>query len=386
MRLIQEQFQNPWEILVTCILLNRTQSEKAEPIIDDLLEEYPNPGSMSKAKVEKLTEILIPLGLSNRSVTLINMSAKWLKGGDEKKTDPIKFVKSLPGCGDYAAEAYRMFYLGERDFWPKDKKLALRMLELRLDPEVFRSHNSRIFLKLFRDTSRVHGLGITDQQSIGIVRIENSDFDKYFVGMPHVPVERLCQQWLAWAKYTPILEEEIMTIIAMNSKGHPIGKFATQEDADKVIPRGGNSVSTEDLTGMNLTELTTIYNALVGDAKAIKKFSAGKANAVKRTAEAMENFGNQPPEKPAKKTSKPKADRGPTSRDRVREFLSEGKEFTMDEVATLIDTSKSNASVTVNLLKSRPGNGYTPLVLDKTEGGKLKVTQASVKVEASAEA
>lgn len=168
-----------------------------------------------------------------------------------------------------------------------------------------------------------------------------------------------------------------MAIMAFDKEYRPAGKFASVEDAVEACPEHGIVVSSDgELEGLTITQLTAIYNSLVKGN--IKKFE-NKAIATKRTGEAMDAYENPEPINPApRKRSKKMTteNKEPTARDILRDFLTVGKEFTMDEVAELLETSKANATVTVNLLKKRPGVKYNALVTEKTEDGKYKVVEA----------
>jgi methyl-CpG-binding domain protein 4 len=126
--MIQEKyFPDRWKMLICCLLLNLTSIKQVGPMIDELFERYPDPDAMSKAKPEDLHELLKPLGLwQKRSKTLIRFS-------EEFKAGNWLAAKELYGCGKYADDSDRIFFLGEwRDVEPTDGKLIRYLDFLRL--------------------------------------------------------------------------------------------------------------------------------------------------------------------------------------------------------------------------------------------------------------
>lgn len=91
--------------------------------------------------------------------------------------------------------------------------------------------------------------------------------------------------------------------------------------------------------------------------------------------------------KPAKKKGEPKKS-GPTCRDRVREFIKDRTEFTVTEIAELLQTNMNNASTTVNLLITRPGNNHLPIPfkMDKAKGKGVYVSTVVTPEQAAVDA
>ena len=84
--------------------------------------------------------------------------------------------------------------------------------------------------------------------------------------------------------------------------------------------------------------------------------------------------------KTAKTSTEPK---GPTCRDKVREFIKDRTRFSVSEIAELLSTNMNNASTTVNLLITRPGAIHMPIPfkMDKNLGKGIYVTTAPAAVE-----
>jgi endonuclease III len=109
--LLQERVRgDPWRVLLVCALLNRTQGVQAEPALWVILSRWPTADALADADVEQLEAVIRPLGLwRRRARTLKCMSADYYdKGGYETVHDP----RTIPGCGQYAADAWSLFVEG----------------------------------------------------------------------------------------------------------------------------------------------------------------------------------------------------------------------------------------------------------------------------------
>ena len=61
--LLQEIYQDdPWKMLVCCILLNLTKRQQVDGIREELFNKYPTEYEMMEADEKELSEILQPLG------------------------------------------------------------------------------------------------------------------------------------------------------------------------------------------------------------------------------------------------------------------------------------------------------------------------------------
>ena len=108
---------NPWRILVCCILLNKTNGRNVHKIRAELFERWPDPESMMKADFDELSEFLRPLGFyRRRAMILRKFSLQWLY---RKYTD----VRELMGIGQYARDSYSIFVEDNIDVDPSDKVL-----------------------------------------------------------------------------------------------------------------------------------------------------------------------------------------------------------------------------------------------------------------------
>ena len=115
--LLQEIYQDdPWKMLVCCILLNLTKRQQVDGIRDELFKLYPTPNKMKDADVDRLSKLLQPLGLYNRRArSLIRFSMEWIQG--------FKSVDELHGIGQYAKDSWEIFQNNNRNVKPTDKVL-----------------------------------------------------------------------------------------------------------------------------------------------------------------------------------------------------------------------------------------------------------------------
>ena len=115
--LLQEIYQDdPWKMLVCCILLNLTKRTQVDGIRDELFKLYPTPNKMKNANQSELSKLLQPLGLYNRRAkSLKRFSEDWVKG--------FNSVDELYGIGQYAKDSWEIFQNNNKNVNPTDKVL-----------------------------------------------------------------------------------------------------------------------------------------------------------------------------------------------------------------------------------------------------------------------
>lgn len=102
---------DPYEILIAEILLQKTAAEKVEPVYREFLSTYPSLDELAAADREELADIIYSLGLQNqRSKALISIGETLQ--GDGVPDDTDRLLK-LPYVGRYAANATLCFAFGE---------------------------------------------------------------------------------------------------------------------------------------------------------------------------------------------------------------------------------------------------------------------------------
>lgn len=134
-----------WKVLVCCLLLARTnraavtrQAElEVEPAPDPaaagelwqrFLLHWPGPGNVlgppRAAVLEQMERQLRPLGFQRRRARLmVELAAAWQRDSDRILARDLD-VQELPGCGQYAADAFDLFVRGDLTVRPGDGVLA----------------------------------------------------------------------------------------------------------------------------------------------------------------------------------------------------------------------------------------------------------------------
>ena len=117
--LIQEMYwPDRWKMTVICLCLNMTSGKQVRPILPELFKRWPTAHAMVHADDETLKSLIRPLGfLNKRSMALKRMSREWVN-------KDWKTVKELYGCGQYAEDSDKIFYLGQTQIKPADGELA----------------------------------------------------------------------------------------------------------------------------------------------------------------------------------------------------------------------------------------------------------------------
>lgn len=115
--LIQEEYlDDPWKMLVCCILLNQTNNKQVRPILSSVFDLIPTPISTIGCDPEVLAAIIKTTGFQNvKASRIIRMSETWIAGFSD--------VTQLPGIGKYGKESWDIFVNGNTRIEPTDKKL-----------------------------------------------------------------------------------------------------------------------------------------------------------------------------------------------------------------------------------------------------------------------
>jgi endonuclease III len=110
---------DPFKVLVVCVLLNRTRKEQVEGVVDVLFRAYPDARALARARLPRLAAILRPLGLQNvRARRLVRFARDVLAFGIEENT-----VGQLHGVGQYGVDAFMALYHGRSSIPSKDHAL-----------------------------------------------------------------------------------------------------------------------------------------------------------------------------------------------------------------------------------------------------------------------
>jgi endonuclease III len=115
--LIQEDYlDNPWKMMVCCILLNQTNNKQVRPILSSVFELIPNPLSAIGCDPERLAAVIKTTGFQNvKASRIIKLSQKWVGGFND--------AIDLPGIGRYGRDSWEIFVNGNANIDVTDKKL-----------------------------------------------------------------------------------------------------------------------------------------------------------------------------------------------------------------------------------------------------------------------
>ena len=141
MGLLEELFgDEPWRLLLSTILLNRTRRNQVDRVLSQLLDRWSSPASLICADIDELTDLIAPLGIKHRRgrglirfcrdyLELVRRKRKdegWEQDSENVEDDKdgemttpsvhmAEFhftrqeVLDLYHCGDYCADAYLIF-------------------------------------------------------------------------------------------------------------------------------------------------------------------------------------------------------------------------------------------------------------------------------------
>lgn len=94
-----------YEVIITEILLQRTRAETVAKVYDEFIQRYSSWSKLAQATREELQEIVVALGLWRRRVnTLLALAQAVVEQGEIKTLDRTT-LESLPGVGQYIANA-----------------------------------------------------------------------------------------------------------------------------------------------------------------------------------------------------------------------------------------------------------------------------------------
>ena len=121
--LIQEDYlDNPWKMLVCCILLNQTNNKQIRPILENVFNLIPDPEKAILIDPYDLALVIKSTGFQNiKAKRIISLSKKWIDG--------FGSVTELPGIGVYGKESWDIFAMKDFSIKPTDKKLAKFLAE-----------------------------------------------------------------------------------------------------------------------------------------------------------------------------------------------------------------------------------------------------------------
>lgn len=101
--------QNPYFILLSEIMLHRTQAKQVQPVYERFIQKYQNLKTLRQATKNDLQELLFSLGLKWRTNLIYEMVQELIVRYDGKIPDEKEALLSLSGVSEYIAGAVRCF-------------------------------------------------------------------------------------------------------------------------------------------------------------------------------------------------------------------------------------------------------------------------------------
>lgn len=370
-RLIQEEhLDDPWRVLLACILLNQTRVEQVRPVLDALLHEWPNAAAMADAPVDEVEEIIAPIGLKKRGGYITEMSAAYVAA----RPSGWEAVLELPGCGRYAAEAWRMLVEGDRTFIPKDMKLRARMIWWRMgECQAMISCNSQVGVKLPGTPNGPMLLVQIDcTMSPGYWRdilLIPKEERKHWKVLESCTPEQAAEKWLDSKSIalTSRAREAVMLLV-LTGKNKFVGKFedGQEEKIAGAAPEGAVTfANVEALRAVDIKNLLVAYNSIVAPDDKIKKFADDV------TVDVAADMVWAAAETKVVKVKEEKPAREPGDKEKVRAILigADAEGHTIDEMASALGCDKKRISDYICYLKNAKYCGEKgPLAIVKTQG------------------
>lgn len=96
--------EDPFLILLAEVMLQKTHSRVVSRVWSDLIERWPTPRRLSRARLTSLERVAQPLGILKRAARLRDLARMIVKLGPDAFSDYSK-LRELPGVGKYTANA-----------------------------------------------------------------------------------------------------------------------------------------------------------------------------------------------------------------------------------------------------------------------------------------
>ena len=116
-------FRDPYRVLVISMMLNLTNRNQVRKVLDaGFFARWPTPSDLGRADPGDVAGFITSLGLSNQRANRMVQLGRAMTGTGYPLT--ASDVPTLPGCGVYAQEAYRIFVDDDISFDPSDVVLS----------------------------------------------------------------------------------------------------------------------------------------------------------------------------------------------------------------------------------------------------------------------
>jgi DNA (cytosine-5)-methyltransferase 1 len=102
---------DPWHVLMAEVCLHRTRADQARPVYEELAKLAPTPADMVR-NARRTLAAMRSLGLRWRANNMVEIARALVKNHGGRVPDESLELRSLPGVGDYAANAVLTFGFG----------------------------------------------------------------------------------------------------------------------------------------------------------------------------------------------------------------------------------------------------------------------------------
>jgi A/G-specific adenine glycosylase len=104
---------DPYAILIAEMMLRRTQARQVAPVYQEFLARFPTPQALATAPPDQVAALLQPLGLAWRVPAFQRMAGRLVEEHAGVVPCDRQALLSLPGVGDYVADAVRCLAFGK---------------------------------------------------------------------------------------------------------------------------------------------------------------------------------------------------------------------------------------------------------------------------------
>ena len=101
--------RDPWEVLVSELMLQQTQVSRVVPRYEAFLRSFPTPAVCAAAPVGNIVRAWAGLGYNRRAVNLHRAASVVVERHDGRLPDDLDALLALPGVGPYTARAVLAF-------------------------------------------------------------------------------------------------------------------------------------------------------------------------------------------------------------------------------------------------------------------------------------
>ena len=116
---------DPYKILVAEVLLQATVATRVAPVYQQFVERFPTLQDLSRASVNQIRALILPLGLLNRADVLSEIGRTLESVHDSEVPSDFATLRTLPRVGDYTAGAIQSFAFNKRAAIPDTNVIRL---------------------------------------------------------------------------------------------------------------------------------------------------------------------------------------------------------------------------------------------------------------------